>query len=161
MLRAASPLPVAIPGGIPEAARPRLTMAATAPTRRLRTTTIVPRVITIQRPTGITPHQAATTRLRTAVTRRRVRTHPPRHTRLRGAAVLHRVATQHHALPAVDSAAVVRVVVVAVEADSTVAVAAVEVADRTLEAVVEVADRTLEAVEPLTAVVAITNSNIL
>jgi len=41
-------------------------------------------------------------------------------------------------------------VVVAVEADSTVAVA-----------VVEVADRTLEAVEPLTAVVAITNSNIL
>jgi len=61
----------------------------------------------------------------------------------------------------VDSAAVVRVVVVAVEADSTVAVAAVEVADRTLEAVVEVADRTLEAVEPLTAVVAITNSNIL
>ena len=159
MLRAASPLPVAIPGGIPEAARPRLTMAATAPTRRLRTTTIVPRVITIQRPTGITPHQAATTRLRTAVTRRRVRTHPPRHTRLRGAAVLHRVATQHHALPAVDSAAVVRVVVVAVEADSTVAV--VGVADRTLEAVVEVADRTLEAVEPLTAVVAITNSNIL
>ena len=158
MLRAASPLPVAIPGAIPEAARPRLTMAATAPTRRLRTTTIVPRVITIQRPTGITPHQAATTRLRTAVTRRRVRTHPLLHTQPREAAVLHRVATRHRARPAADSAAVVRVVV-AVEADSTVAV--VGVADRTLEAVVEVADRTLEAVEPLTAVVAITNSNIL
>jgi len=147
MLRAVSPLPVAIPEGIQEPARPRLTTAVTVPTRRLRTTTIAPRVITIQRPTGITPHHPATTRLRTAATRRRVRTHPPRHTRPRGAAVLHRVATQHRARPAEDSAAVVRVVVVAVEADSTVAV-------------VEVADRTVEAVEPL-AVVAITNSNIL
>ena len=46
------------------------------------------------------------------------------------------------------SAVVVRIVVVAVEADSTVAV--VEVADRTL----------VEAVVPLTAPVAITNPNI-
>src|SRR5713101_5930406 len=138
-LRATSHLLVAIPVGIPEAVRRHLITAATAPTRRLPTTTIVPPAITILRPTGVTLHHVATTRRRTAATRLHVRTHPHRPTRPRGAAAPRHAATLHRALLAADSAAV--------------RIAAV--------AVVEVADRTLAAVVPLTAVAAITNSEIL
>jgi len=66
--------------------------AAIARTRRLRTTTIVPRGITIPRPTGITPH--------------RVRTLRPHPIRLREAVVPpHREAIQHRTLQAAGIAA--------------------------------------------------------
>src|SRR5712664_1205935 len=146
-LRATSHLLVAIPVEIPEAVRRRLTTAATVHTRRLRTTTIAPRAIILLRPTGITPRHAATTRLRIETTRLHVHSPLVRLTRPRGAAAPHPAATPRHARPAADSAAV-RIAVAAVAAG-------------TMVAVVVVADRTLAVVVPLTAVAAITNSEII
>ena len=135
-LRATSHLLVAIQVAIPAAARPPPTAVATARTRHLRTTTIVPRAITIRRPIGATRRRAATTHLRTETTR------PP------PAAALHRAATQRLVLRAADSAAV-RIAVAAVEADSMAVAAVVVVLP------------TVEAVAALTVAVDITNSNIL
>lgn len=71
----------------------RLTTAATAPMRRLPTTTTDPRGVTIQLPTVTTPRRAATIRLPTETIRRRVPILQRRLTLLHAAAAPRRAVT--------------------------------------------------------------------